>query len=318
LLAEWTELGEFSGVVLDSRGGETVFAEAYGTADRRYDIPNTLETAFNVGSLNKAFTGAAIMLLEEEGKVDLDAYLGDYLDGFSDDVARSVTVRHLLQHTSGWSHYWDNETFLEHLGDMRETSDYLAFIREIPLGFEPGTFNEYSNIGYEVLDGIIEATPGMSHFDFIQQRIFDPLGMTRSGFPMKDQPTRGVASGYTRHHPHATEEGYTMENTYPAGATRFGGWGVLYRAGSAAVLAGTGRWLPRRLMDGRLAPVSGTVPYSHFLLAHSTLFLRTALRTRPGWCPTWTLLGSPADGGRGDEDDVRCCSVRRVVDRSLH
>ena len=213
-LEEWTEQGEFSGVVFDSRDGETVFAEAYGLADRRYDIPNTLETAFNIGSLNKAFTGAAIMLLEADGKVDLDASLGDYLDGFPEDVAQKVTVRHLLQHRSGWSHYWDNETFLENLGDMREMSDYLAFIREIPLGFEPGTSREYSNVGYEVLGGIVEAASGMSYYDFVKECIFDPLGMTRSGFPMRDQPTRGVAVGYTKQHPDAVEEGYSMENTF--------------------------------------------------------------------------------------------------------
>jgi len=214
LLDEWTEQGEFSGVVFDSRDGETLFAQAYGFADRRYDIPNTLETAFNLGSLNKAFTGAAIMLLEADGRVNLDAPLGDYLGGFPDDVADNVTVRHLLQHRSGWSHYWDNETFLDNLGEMREMSDYLAFIREIPLGFEPGTDREYSNVGYEVLGGIIESASGMSYYDFVQQRIFDPLGMTRSGFPMRDHPTPGVAVGYTKQHPDAVEDGYSMENTF--------------------------------------------------------------------------------------------------------
>ena len=250
LLEEWSKAGDFSGVVFDSRNGETVFAEAYGMADRRYDIPNTLETAFNIGSLNKAFTGAAIMLLEEEGKVDLDAYLGDYLAGFPEEVARSVTVRHLLRHTSGWSHYWDNETFLENLGDMREMSDYLAFIREIPLGFEPGTSSEYSNVGYEVLGGIIEAASGMSYFDFVQQRIFDPLGMTRSGFPMKDQPTRGVAVGYTRQHPHATEEGYTMENTFLLAPRGTAGGGAYSTAQDLQRF-----WLG--LADGRLAGARG-------------------------------------------------------------
>ena len=229
-LEEWTEAGEFSGVVFDFRDGETLFAQAYGLADRRYDIPNTLDTAFNLGSLIKAFTGAAIMLLEEDGRVDLDAPLGDYVDGFPEDIAQKVTVRHLLQHRSGWGHYWDNETFLENLGEMREMSDYLAFIREIPLGFEPGTDREYSNVGYEVLGGVIKAASGMSYYDFVQERIFDPLGMTRSGFPMRDQPARGVAVGYTKQHPDAVEEGYSMENTFllaPRGTAGGGGYSTV-------------------------------------------------------------------------------------------
>ncbi len=214
LLEEWAARGEFSGVVFDSRDGRPVFARAYGLADRRYGLPNTMETAFNIGSLNKLFTGAAVLLLEEDGKVELDAPLGDYLDGFPDDVARKVTIRHLLQHRSGWGHYWDNETFLAHLGEMRALPDYLAFIRDIPLGFEPDTDRLYSNIGYEVLGSVIETVSGMSYYNFIQERLFDPLGMTRTSFPTNDYPTPGLAIGYTKEHPDAVEDGYSMENTF--------------------------------------------------------------------------------------------------------
>ncbi len=206
--------GEFSGVVYESRGGRPVLTSAHGLADKRSGTPNTPETAFNVGSIGKSFTGAAVMLLAGEGRIDLNAPLGTYLDGFPEHVARTVTVRHLLRHESGWEHYWEHEAFRARRGDLREMDDYLDFIRGMPLRFEPGSRQLYSNVGYEVLGGIIEAVTGQRYRDFMAERIFGPLAMSRTGFPLRDEVVPGVAIGYTSDHPYAEAPGYVMENTF--------------------------------------------------------------------------------------------------------
>ena len=122
-IREWVSENQFSGVVVHAPGGETTFQRAYGYADKRSGVENTVDTRFNIGSLNKLFTGAAIMLLVGSGDVDIDAPMSDYLNGFPGEIGDRVTVRHLLRHRSGWSHYWDNEVFLSRLGRLRTLDD---------------------------------------------------------------------------------------------------------------------------------------------------------------------------------------------------
>lgn len=238
----------FSGVVMSAPGGEVAFTGAYGPADKRAGVANTLDTRFNIGSLNKEFTGAAVLLLVNEGAIEIDAPISRYLDGFPSEVGDAVTVRHLLQHRSGWGHYWDNEHFLSNLPRLRTMDDYLEFILEIPLEFEPGAREQYSNTGYEVLGSIIEAASGMSYFDFVQQRIFQPLGMHDTAFVERDAIAPNVAIGYAREHPFLAGEPYSRENTF-----------ILAPKGTAAGGAfSTARDLLRfnlALVDGELLPV---------------------------------------------------------------
>jgi CubicO group peptidase (beta-lactamase class C family) len=210
-LERWAASGAFSGVVYRTRDGQRHWARAYGVADRDHGVPNTEDTRFNIGSLTKAFTGAAVLMLWEEGELELDDPIGRHLDGFPPEIAGSVTIRHLLTHTSGWGHYWDNDAFRSNLVALRDLDHYLAFIRDIPLDFEPGTDRQYSNVGFEVLGAIVEAASGQSYYDFVRERVFAPLGMHDSGFFPRDRPTPRRAIGYTTAHPHA--DGQPMENT---------------------------------------------------------------------------------------------------------
>jgi CubicO group peptidase (beta-lactamase class C family) len=218
-LRERTEDGTFSGVVLAARGDELVFHRAYGKASRRYDVDNTLDTRFNIGSLNKMFTGVAILRLAEQGKLGLDDTIGTHLEGFPEGVANRVTIRHLLQHASGWGAYWDNEFYNENWKRLRSISDYIEFIRDIPLDFEPGTSRQYSNTGYEVLGGIIEAASGTDYYDYVRTHIYQPAGMERSDSFESDAIVTEVATGYT------TATGRMKENTlhHPVRGTAAGG-----------------------------------------------------------------------------------------------
>ncbi len=247
-LAQLAADDRFSGVVMAAPGGQVAFSGAYGQADKRSGVANTEDTRFNIGSLNKGFTGAAVMLLVNDGAVDIDAPISRYLDGFPANVGDVVTVRHLLQHRSGWRHYWDNEHFLANLARLRTMDDYLEFIRQIPLEFEPGTREQYSNTGYEVLGSVIEAASGMSYFDFIEQRIFEPLEMRSTAFVERDEVAPRVAIGYASEHPFLDGAPYSRENTF-----------LLAPKGTAAGGAfSTGADLQRfwlGLVDGDLLPV---------------------------------------------------------------
>ncbi len=208
------EEGIFSGVVLVAPSGEIAFQKAYGEASRRYHVPNRVDTRFNIGSINKIFTGVAILQLVQQGKVKLDAPLGRYLDGFPEDVAQSVTIRHLLQHRSGWGAYWENPDYLSNWSNLRSVEDYLEFIRRIPLDFEPGTDEAYSNTGYEVLGGIVEKASGMDYYDYIRRNVYDPAEMTGSGSFAMDDPVENLATGYTRQGAEPGAAGASKENTF--------------------------------------------------------------------------------------------------------
>lgn len=205
--------GAFSGVVLVQSGNEIQFLGAYGWAEKRSRTANAIDTRFNLGSLNKMFTSVAVLRLFESGDLVLDASINRYLEGFPPEVGERVTVRHLLQHRSGWEHYWDHPEYLARRGELRTVSDYLAFIQKIPLAFEPGSEERYSNVGYEVLGGIVEAVSGRSYYDFIQEHVLDRAGMTGSGCFERDRGLANVAIGYTMETSDGSSDGVERENT---------------------------------------------------------------------------------------------------------
>ncbi|MFB3111815.1 MAG: serine hydrolase domain-containing protein, partial [Gemmatimonadales bacterium] len=146
----------FSGVVLVAKDGKPIFHEAYGYADKKAGVLNRKDTKFNLGSINKLFTMVAVYQLLDAGKLNLDDTVGKYLPQFPPAVANNVTVGHLLEHRSGWGAYWENPTWNARRRELRSLDDYMAFIKDIPLDFEPGSRMQYSNTGYEVLGAIVE------------------------------------------------------------------------------------------------------------------------------------------------------------------
>ncbi len=196
-LNKLTESGNFSGSVLLAKDGKAIFENAYGMADRNKNIPNKVNTKFNLGSINKFITATAVLQLVEKGKIDLNATLNKYTDIFPKEVGSKVTVRHLLQHKSGWSHYWENDYFNTNLHNLKSLDDYMVFIRKIPLEFEPGTQLKYSNTGYEVLGHVIEKVSGMNYDAYVQHNIYNKAGMSNTGAFDRDKPIKNAAIGYT-------------------------------------------------------------------------------------------------------------------------
>jgi CubicO group peptidase (beta-lactamase class C family) len=190
----------FSGSILVMNGDERVFAGAYGLAHRGHAVPNRIDTAFNLGSLDKQFTMVAVLRLVEAGQLDLDATVGTYLPDYPNaEVRDRVTIRHLLTHTSGMGFYWNDVLFRE-IGRFRSVSDFAALFETDPLAFEPGTQWAYSNNGYIVLGLILEGVTGETYADHVRRTIFEPLGMDRTGSFAVDEITPNLATGYTHLH----------------------------------------------------------------------------------------------------------------------
>src|SRR6266446_984118 len=175
-------LGQFSGVVLVAQGGAPQFERAYGMADREAGRANDLETSFNLGSINKLFTGIAIRQLAAAGKLSIDSSLARaWPDYPNQDVARRVTVRQILEHRAGIQ----GNIFAAPPGktrhDVVSLQDYFELFKDQPLQFEPGSRQQYSNAGYIVLGLLIEKLSGENYYEYVRRHIYEPAGMSQTG-----------------------------------------------------------------------------------------------------------------------------------------
>lgn len=196
-IAQERKLYGFPAVVVGIiRNGKLIGARAIGAANVELNVKATAQQAFEIGSISKQFTAYAILVLRDQGKLDLDAPVGRYLADIPDEWAK-VTLHRLLTHTSGLPDLEDAFGY----GIYRETpsdADFLRRLTALPIEFQPGAKWRYSNTNYWLLAVVIEKLTGLSYSDYMQRNIFTPLGMTstRSALPGRVLP--GRASGYRR------------------------------------------------------------------------------------------------------------------------
>ena len=189
------DAGLFDGVVLVAQDGEVLFEKAYGHTSLELGVPNTLDTRFRLASVTKQFTATAVMLLAEEGKIDLDSPISTYLPKYREDIADRVTVHQLLTHTSCVPE--ETAFMLEERTDRVATWEHLfGLINGQGPVMEPGTRFSYNNVGYMLLARIVESVSGVDFAEFLEQRIFGPLGMENTGFALRHQTVDGIAAGY--------------------------------------------------------------------------------------------------------------------------
>lgn len=175
----YLETGNFSGVVLAARGDEVLLAKAYGMASLELDVPNSTETVFHLASTSKPFTTTAILLLAEDGRLAVTDPLSRFVPGFP--RGERITLHHLMINSTGIANI-NAQPIYEELERRRETPEsLLEVIRDLPASFEPGERYEYSNSNYNLLALVIERASGLSYGEFLERRIFAPLGMTHSG-----------------------------------------------------------------------------------------------------------------------------------------
>jgi D-alanyl-D-alanine carboxypeptidase len=190
--------GRFQGAVLVARNGKVIFNDAVGLADRENRTPNSLDTRFRMGSMNKMFTATAVLQLVQAGKVKLDASLGTYLGDYPNrDVATKVTIHHLLTHTGGTGDIFGPQFTARRL-ELKTLDDYVKLYGARGLEFEPGSKWQYSNYGFLLLGVLVQRVSGQSYYDYVRDHIFKPAGMTGSGSEPEDVAVPGRAKGYMR------------------------------------------------------------------------------------------------------------------------
>ena len=211
----------FSGVVVIAKDGKPIFQRAVGLASKSYNVPNRVDTKFNLGSINKFFTRVAILQLIEQGKLTLEDTIGEHLPDYPNkEAAAKVRVKHLLEMQSGIGDFFGPKFDATPKNRIRATRDYLPLFADQPLKFEPGTSRAYSNGGYIVLGAIIEKVTGQSYYDYVRERIFKPAGMENTDSYEVDVVTPNLATGYKR-----DSGGVRVSNVYtkPARGSSAGG-----------------------------------------------------------------------------------------------
>lgn len=198
LMSNYAALGSFSGAILVADRDGIVIEKAYGLANREWDIPNTTDTRFRIGSLSKQFTAALVMILCEEGRLSLDAKLGDVLPWYRQDTGQAVTIRQLLNHTSGLDQSGVMRMIMEaptkRISLREEVLDYCSADFE----WQPGSRFGYNNAGYLILSAVVEEVGGKSWQEIFAEKILEPVGMrnTALGDSRLILPQR--ADGYDR------------------------------------------------------------------------------------------------------------------------
>ncbi|MDQ3802440.1 MAG: serine hydrolase [Acidobacteriota bacterium] len=189
----------FSGVVLVARGERVIFHRAYGMAEKGFGVANRPDTKFNLGSMNKMFTGVAVAQLVEAGKLSFQDTVAKLLPEYPNrQAAEKITVHHLLTHTSGLGDFFDHPEFRPHRQRYRNPSDYFRLFADRPLRFEPGSRFGYSNAGFVVLGAIMEKVSGRNYFDYVREHIYKPAGMLDSDSYELTEVVPNLAVGYGR------------------------------------------------------------------------------------------------------------------------
>lgn len=181
-------------VVLAARDGKIVFQDAGGWADIENKAPLTTSTPFCIGSITKQFTAAAILRLADEGKLSPDDRLARFFPDFP--RAGEITLRHLLNHTSGIHSFTDKPDFLAKVARPIQPADLIASFHSDPPDFAPGTGFHYSNSAYFLLGEIVAKVSGKPFSDCLQEMFFEPLGMRHTEIYQNSAPPAGAVKGY--------------------------------------------------------------------------------------------------------------------------
>lgn len=199
LMARLKKKDWLSGAVLVARGADVLVTDAGGEASKAFHVPNNIDTRFNLGSMNKMFTAAAVARLVEAGKLSFDDPISRYIDEswLPKAVSDKITVRHLITHTSGLGSYFNDAYFKSSRDLFRKLDDYKPLIKDDKPAFTPGEKFQYSNTGMFLLGVVIEKVAGEDYFDHIRKTIYEPAGMTGSDCYEMDRPVENLAVGYS-------------------------------------------------------------------------------------------------------------------------
>lgn len=255
------KLGRFNGYVLIARDGKQVFGKGYGMANFEDEVPNTPQTKFRLASVTKPFTAAAVLLLQEKGRLSLQDSVCKHL---SDCPAawKPVTIEQLLAHTSGIPDYVSLPDFMGTLALRSTTDEMIARLRDKPLEFTPGEKFSYSNSNYYLLGQIIENITKKPYAAFVQENIFAPLRMINSGYDDNSTILKRRAAGYIK-------QGETLINARYMDMTKAYAAGALYSTAEDLLLWDTAlyteRVINKKSMEAMFTPGKGGIGYGWFI-----------------------------------------------------
>jgi CubicO group peptidase (beta-lactamase class C family) len=190
---------QFHGSALVATNGKVIYKGAFGMANIEWNIPNTPDTKFRLGSITKQFTAMLTLQLVEQGKLKLDGKVSEYLPDYRKDVGDKVTIHHLLTHTSGIPSYTSQPGFFENVSrNPYKVDEFVKKYASGDLDYEPGTKYTYNNSGYFLLGAIIERVTGKPYEQVLKENIFDPVGMKNTGYDHHDTLISKRASGYRK------------------------------------------------------------------------------------------------------------------------
>ncbi len=197
------------------KNGKVVKIKGYGLASVEFQVPVTTETVFEIGSVSKQMTAAAIMLLVQDEKVDLDAKISKYLNG-TPESWKDISVRNLLTHTSGIKSYTSLSGF--ELSNRWNVDQFIKKLSPYPLEFTPGEKNIYSNSAFNLLAFIVESVSKKPFMTFMSERIFTPLGMTHTTERDPQYIVMNRANGYEWNDGHLSGRDGNLTNLMGAGS----------------------------------------------------------------------------------------------------
>jgi len=182
-------------VVLAVKEGNVILRKGYGMANLELSVPMKPEMVLRIGSITKQFTAVCIMMLVDEGKVSLDDEITQYIADYPTH-GNKITIHNLLNHTSGIKSWDDLENFYLNIRKDYQPDDFMDLFKNEPIDFKPGEQFKYSNSGYFLLGVIIEKVSGTTYEEFVNDRIFKPLGMKNSYYGSHSRIIPNRASGY--------------------------------------------------------------------------------------------------------------------------
>ena len=218
VMSEVYKPGEPGAALIVRRNGKTLFRKGYGLANLELGVKVEPDMVFRLGSITKQFTGVAILMLAEQGKLSLQDEIGNYIPDFPTGD-KKVTILHLLTHTSGIKSHTDMEEWLPLVRKDMTPQELIAMSKGKPLEFAPGERWKYNNSGYIMLGAIIEKVSGRSYEDFVRENIFVPLGMKHSYYDRTERIIPRRVSGYEKGNQGFANAAYlSMTQPYAAGS----------------------------------------------------------------------------------------------------
>jgi CubicO group peptidase (beta-lactamase class C family) len=218
MLNKLFKAGNPGGTAIVSLKGEVIYKKAFGMADMELNVPMQTEMVFRIGSITKQFTAIAILQLAEQGKLSLQDDIKKFIPDYPAH-GKTITIEHLLTHTSGIKNYTSMESFGELLRRDMKPEELIDSFKNKPMDFAPGEKWSYNNSGYFLLGFIIEKLSGKTYEQYINEHLFIPAGMNNSAYDNPNRIIKNRVKGYQRSNEGFENADYiSMTLPYSAGA----------------------------------------------------------------------------------------------------